>query len=156
VIGWWRVGAWAFVVSGVAALGWSAVAPVGDAAPLGAAARLAPTPTLSARAVPDSLVRRIVSRDPFRPDRRPSPVAYDPTRAGQPIVAPPPKPTLVLVGVVQGTDPTAVIEGLPGIEGPRVVRVGDVIGGLTVRAIATDGVRVVGLDTVWVLKVRKP
>jgi hypothetical protein len=104
----------------------------------------------------DSVAAALTARDPFRLARRPAAIAYDPQRVGEPEAPVPPKPVLTLVGVVLGADPTAVIEGLPGIEGPRVVRIGDVAGGLTVQRIAPDGVRIAGLDTVWVLKVRAP
>jgi hypothetical protein len=67
-----------------------------------------------------------------------------------------PKPTLVLVGVLDGRQPSAVIEGMPTVEGSRVVRVGDVIGGLTVKAISSRRVVISGMDTTWVLEVRQP
>jgi hypothetical protein len=67
-----------------------------------------------------------------------------------------PKPVLALVGLVHGADPTAVVEGFPGVEGGRVVRAGDWVGELRVVGIAADRVRIVGMDTVWVLKVREP
>ena len=42
---------------------------------------------------------------------------------------PAPKPVLTLVGVVwdKGRDPSALIDGLPGVDGPRPVRRGDVL-----------------------------
>jgi hypothetical protein len=44
-------------------------------------------------------------------------VAYDPARSDQAVVAEvPPKPGLMLVGIVASLEPTAVIEGFPGIE----------------------------------------
>ena len=58
--------------------------------------------------------------------------------------------------LVVGADPSAVIEGFPGIQGPRVVRPGDVIGQLTVRRIEAARVEVIGMDTTWMLTVRKP
>jgi hypothetical protein len=98
-----------------------------------------------------------VSRDAFRSARRPASVAYDPQRTGAPVeVAQAPKPALALVGLVGGADATAVIEGFPGIEGSRVVRVGDVVSGLRVKQIVTDRVVIVGMDTTWVLRVREP
>ena len=98
-----------------------------------------------------------MSRDAFRVDRRPAALAYDPARAGaQPAAPGPPKPSLTLVGLVAGHNATAVLEGLPGIEGSRVVRVGDVVSGLRVTRIEQDRVVIVGMDTTWVLKVREP
>ena len=99
-----------------------------------------------------------MSRDVFSSVRRPSATIYDPQQAASPTpVAPaPPKPTLRLLGLIDGADPTVVVEGFPGIEGSRVARSGDVVGGLTVQRIAAGEVRIVGMDTVWVLRVRGP
>src|SRR5213592_497528 len=65
----------------------------------------------------DSLSGGMIAHDPFRVARRPSPVAYDPVRVGQPPALTPPKPALALVGIVWdgGSDPTALLEGLPGV-----------------------------------------
>jgi hypothetical protein len=101
-------------------------------------------------------VTAIVSRDPFRIGRRPTLPAYDPQRLAEQLAPPPPRPTLVLVGVVNGKEPSAVIEGLPGIEGSRVVRVGDVVAGLKVKKITDGRVFIAGVDTTWVLEVREP
>jgi hypothetical protein len=51
---------------------------------------------------------------------------------------------------------TAIVQGFPGTEGVRVVRVGEVVGGLTVRAITRNEVRIAGMDTTWILRVRTP
>ncbi len=106
----------------------------------------------------DSLATTLVARDPFRLARRPAPLAYDPLRLLQPPAPPSPKPVLALVGIVWdgGRDPTALIEGFPGIEGPRSVRPGDTTAGLRVTRIAANRVVVVGLDTTWTLTVREP
>ena len=104
----------------------------------------------------DSLARFVVGVDPFRLSRRPALVQYDPLRAQEQLAPPAPKPVLQLAGIVWegGTDPVAVVEGLPGTDGPRVVRVGDVVAGLRVQRISRDNVRIEGADTTWVLKVR--
>lgn len=106
----------------------------------------------------DSLSAATVERDPFRLTRRPAGVTYDPLRLAEQMAPLPPKPALQLVGIVWegGRNPTALVEGLPGVEGLRVTRVGDVVGGLRVRSITVDAVRIVGMDTAWVLKVREP
>ncbi len=101
-------------------------------------------------------VGAIVSRDPFRIGRRPTLPAYDPQRLAEQLAPPAPKPTLLLVGVVNGTAPSAVIEGLPGVEGSRVMRVGDVVAGLQVKKIMDGRVVIIGMDTTWVLEVREP
>jgi hypothetical protein len=101
-------------------------------------------------------VAAIVSRDPFRIGRRPTLPAYDPQRLVEQLAPPAPKPALVLVGVVNGSDPSAVIEGFPGVEGSRVVRVGDAVAGLHIKKIAGGRVVIGGMDTTWVLEVREP
>ena len=101
-------------------------------------------------------VAAVVSRDPFRIGRRPLLPAYDPLRLAEQLAPPAPKPTLRLVGLVSGADPSAVIEGLPGVEGSRVLRVGDVVAGLSVKKISGNRVVIMGMDTTWVLEVREP
>jgi hypothetical protein len=85
-------------------------------------------------------------------------MVYDPLRSASAAaaVAAPPKPALVLTGIVWGTSPEAVLEGLPGVNGARVFRAGDIVSGLVVKRIEHGRVTVVGLDTVWVLTVRQP
>ena len=119
------------------------------------AAITAPAADSARRITPES-VTAIASRDPFRIGRRPVLPAYDPLRLTEQQAPPPPRPRLVLVGVVSGGEPSAVIEGLPGVEGSRVVRVGDVIAGLQIKQIANNRVVIAGMDTTWVLEVREP
>jgi hypothetical protein len=107
---------------------------------------------------PDSLAAVLVARDAFRVARRPASVVYDPTLVAQPSTPPPPKPALVLVGIVWdgGHDPAALVEGLPGTDGPRPVRRGETVGGLHVMRIVQNRVVITGLDTTWNLTVREP
>jgi hypothetical protein len=109
----------------------------------------------------DRLGRRVVAKDLFRFGRQAASTPYDPLSGaavspGASPVRTSPKPTLQVVGIVDGAEPQAVVEGLPGVNGARAVRVGDVIGGLTVQEIAAGVVRIAGLDTTWVLRVREP
>ncbi len=152
-----RMTAWACVVTGAGAVLWAAVAPA-VTVPGIAPPRLSTLWHASSRRYPaDSLARLAVSRDVFRLARRAASVTYDPQRASTPVDASQaPKPVLAVVGIVAGAEATAVIEGLPGVEGARVVRVGDVVTGLRVKQIATDRVTIVGMDTMWVLNVREP
>jgi len=101
-------------------------------------------------------VAAIVSRDPFRVGHRPALPAYDPLRLAEQLAPPPPRPALVLVGMMEGSLPSAVIEGFPGVEGARVVRAGDVIGLLAVKKVGSGRVVISGMDTTWVLQVREP
>jgi len=105
----------------------------------------------------DSLAAVAVSRDAFRFARHPAPVAYDPLRLAEQLAPRPAKPVLQLAGIVWDKEsPAALIEGIPGVEGPRVLRVGETVSGLSVKQIAPDRVVMVGMDTVWVLKVKAP
>jgi hypothetical protein len=151
----WGVGMW--VVAGGVALAVSGFAPVVTLTRSAALRRPSPPSAVPSPYPADSLARVAVSHDVFRSARRPGSVAYDPQRAAAPVeVTQPPKPVLTLLGLVAGAEPTAVIEGLPGVEGSRVVRVGDAVAGIKVQSIAGDHVRLVGMDTVWVLRVREP
>lgn len=107
------------------------------------------------RISPDS-VAMITAGDPFRITRRPALPAYDPLRLAEQLAPPPQRPALVLVGVLEGLQPSAVIEGFPGVEGARVVRLGDVISGLAIKKVGGERVVVMGMDTTWVLQVREP
>ncbi len=105
----------------------------------------------------DSSPQLVVARDVFRLGRQPAATAYDPDRGvNPPAVAQEPGPALRLVGIVTGRQAAALIEGLPGTEGTRVVRAGEHVGKLTVTAIGHGRVLVAGPDTVWVLTVRRP
>ena len=129
--------------------------PLGTVTPLDPPLRSAhSTQAAAAQRAVDSLARAVIVRNPFRIARSPAAKSYDPGTFGQPEAPPPPRPVLAVVGVVAGIDPTAVVEGLPGTDGARVVRVGDVVGSLRIQAIAGEKVRIVGMDTVWVLPVR--
>jgi len=155
-VGRWSLGLWAVPVTGLAAALWAAIAPVAEGV---APSAVVPRPVRSfpIRYAADSLAQATITGDLFRAGRRPAPVPYDPARGDQAAAADlPPKPVLSLVGIVAGPEPTALIEGFPGIEGARVTRVGDVVAGLRMQRIDLTGVRVVGMDTVWVLTVREP
>jgi hypothetical protein len=150
----WGVGAW--VVAGGVALAVSAFAPVVTLTPSAALRRPSPSSAVLRTYAADSFARLAVSRDVFRTARRAPALAYDPQRAAAPVEPQVPMPVLALLGIVAGAEATAVIEGFPGIEGARVVRVGDVLSGLRVKQIATDRVLVAGMDTTWMLRVREP
>jgi hypothetical protein len=152
-----RATVWTFAVSGAGVVLWAAVAPAVIAPHIGPP-RLSTPSHASARPYPDdSLARVAVSRDVFRSTRRSATVAYDPQRQAVPIETyRAPKPSLTLVGLLAGLEPTAVIQGIPSVEGDRVVRVGDVFAGLLVKQIVSDRVVIVGMDTTWVLRVREP
>lgn len=150
------MGVWGFLLSGVVALIASltvAVVP-GVVVRASRATAVREAPTLGYPA--DSLERVAVARDLFRTDRRPAALAYDPARGAAPLPDGPPKPQLLLTGIVWGDEPEAVIEGLPSATGPRVVRTGDSIGGVTIKRIEPSRLIATGFDTTWTLTVRVP
>lgn len=105
----------------------------------------------------DSLSEKVVARDPFRATRRPAVVAFDPNPAPPPSSEPPPpKPALAVTGIIWSREPSAVVEGFPGVEGARLVRVGEMVAGFRVRRITSQEVTVTGMDTTWILQVRTP
>ena len=107
--------------------------------------------------VADSVDLTLVNRDPFRMSRTPAEVPYSPLPPEPiPVEALPPKPQLMVSGIVWGSEPSALIEGLPGVEGVRVMKTGDSSGAIRVRRISRTEVTLVGMDTTWVLEVRKP
>lgn len=154
--GLWGVAVWAFPVSGIAGLILSFVVAVVPSEAV-VVRRSASLPTMTPSKYPaDSLSRVVVARDLFRVGRRPGVVAYDPVRGAAPLPDGPPKPQLVLTGVVWGDEPEAVVEGLPTTSGPRVVRVGDAVGGVTIKRIEPARLIAAGFDTTWTLTVRVP
>jgi hypothetical protein len=97
-----------------------------------------------------------VARDPFRLERKPSGVAYSLALEGAPSPAPrPPRPVIVVVGILGGPPWEALLEGVPGRPGSTLVRRGDTLSGLRVRSITKDTVRITDMDTTWVLTVRR-
>lgn len=98
----------------------------------------------------------LVARDPFRLDRRPATIAYTPAIETAPAPPPrPPRPQLIVAGIIGGPPWEALIEGIPGRQGSVLVRQGDTLAGLRVRSVGKDTVRVTGMDTTWTLSVRR-
>ncbi|HET7463778.1 MAG TPA: hypothetical protein VFJ82_21160 [Longimicrobium sp.] len=103
----------------------------------------------------------IARGDPFRLDRRPSPVAFNALPNGveggmgmPPAPPPPPRPQLSVSGIV-GPPWAALLDGVPGRDGSVMVRAGERVGELTVRRVGPDGVVVVGMDTTWRLSLKR-
>ncbi len=103
----------------------------------------------------DSVAGAIIRRNPFRIHRTAAVIRFDPTPGPVPDQPPPPpRPPLVLTGVVLGADPAALIEGLPGADGSRLLRAGDRHGDYQLRAIGADSVVITAADTTFVLRAR--
>jgi len=146
---------WFGAFTGLGAFVWVVVVPIRQSVPPSL-----PQPRGGGRAVrpyaADSLLAIASKKDLFRPNRRPASVLYDPAHLVAPVTSPVVKPTLQLVGLVAGHEGSAVVEGFPGVDGWQVVRKGDVVSGLRVQTISAASVVIVGLDTIWVLRVREP
>ena len=118
----------------------------------------APLPSLEAGADPEETVAAIVENNLFRRDRQApgtvsSAIAQSPTASRPPA---PPKPRLILRGLVGGPPWNAVVDGIPGRERGVVLRTGDTIAGLTVRGVRAGEVIVRGMDTTWTLRLSRP
>ena len=104
----------------------------------------------ASRAEVDSLSMAVRLAAPFQRNRTPA------AREAQPATvpaAPTPRPMLALRAIAGGSSPSAAIEGLPGADGPRLLRVGDTAAGIAVRRIRDGTVTLVGYDTTWVLRI---
>jgi hypothetical protein len=109
-----------------------------------------------ARPAPDTLalaVGEIADRTLVRPERT-SAEQHPSTQLTMPMAMPQPpssKPHLVLRGVLGGPPWDAIIEGIPGHDGSVVMRAGQSLGGITVRAVRRDTAYARGFDTTWAL-----
>jgi hypothetical protein len=150
------VALWPLAVAGVAAVMHAALAPVAPPLPRAARASRAVAQLTPHPYPADSLAALVQAGDVFRLGHRPAPVRYDPATGTGPQSWSPPvsRPALRLVGLIAGPTPVAAIEGLPGIEGGRLLKVGEQLAGYRVTSIEGGRVRVVGRDTVWVLTLR--
>ena len=133
--------------------GWLVFAPEGPRTASEMMTGAAGSTSPDAAASIDPLAGAAEKTAPFRPDGRPSRVAYDPARTVVPDYAPP-KPVLVVSGLVDGAVPLVVLEGVPGRDGPVLLGVGDTLAGLKIRRIKGGSVTITGMDTTWVLTVR--
>jgi hypothetical protein len=99
----------------------------------------------------DSLMGIIISRDAFRANRTPAAVRYGQAPEEGAAAIRRARPALRLTGVILGVRAAAVIEGLPGVTGARVVESGERYGDVVVGRISPDTVWVAGTDTTWAL-----
>lgn len=107
------------------------------------------------RAITDSVAFAAARSAAFRSSRLAARMRFDARRPEAPAAQPGPRPALTLAGIVWGRMPTAVLEGLPGIDGGRLVSKGEVINGVTIREITRGSVTAAGLDTTWTLRLRE-
>lgn len=108
----------------------------------------------------DSLEERgqyLIDNNPFRLSNEPPTVRYGvtpPPPKTNVTPARPPKPSLLLRGVLGGPPWRAIIEGIPGAPTAVVVREGERVGSLLVKEIRLAAVIVTGVDTAWKLAIR--
>lgn len=150
--------AWAIAVAGAIAAAHSwyvisrpGVAPAPAIWPVSETARPIAADSLAV------LASRIVGSDPFRLDRKPADVAYGATpdsTANRAPAAAPPRPPLVLVGIV-GPPWKALVDGVPGHDGSMVLQAGQVVAGLRVRDVTATGATISTTDTTWHLTVKR-
>ena len=143
-------------LSGMTALGWSLRWHAPEPEPIVAMAR-PPGQARASQVNRDSLSRVAMTDAVFRERRSLSPVAFDPSApqgASSPPSQGPPKPAPQLVGIAWGAEPVALLDGVPEMEGSRIMHRGDTAGGLRLRRITPGEVVVTGFDTTWVLRVR--
>lgn len=90
---------------------------------------------------------RLLARNLFRSARQPPGVPYDPSRT-EPVQRPQPF-SLVLVGLLHGAHPAALIQGFPGVEGARVLGLSEEFGGYRLVRLDVTGVTLLrGSDSV--------
>jgi len=65
------------------------------------------------------------------------------------------RPRLQLRGILGGPPWDALVEGVPGRDGAVVLRVGQTMSGITLRAVRRDSAFASGFDTTWALSLRR-
>lgn len=151
-----RVALWSTIGVVWIAAGLSSAEPIASANATMGTQREAPgeIPTINRDSV-RSGASMIREHDLFRLERKPSLVRSG--MAGQPFPVVPPapaapsRPTLTLGGVIEGTRPHAVIEGIPGHERGALLRPGEEVGGIRLLRMIGDTVVLQGMDTTWML-----
>ncbi len=142
---------------GAAAVRTSRARPDPVLAPPVQVAGIAPMRALSADSV-DMWMAEAIDGDPFRLSRRPATRASATAgRVDQPSLSPqrPPRPVLVLKGIVGGPPWQAIVSGLPGQPGETVVTSGARFETLVVQSIARDLVVIQAPDTAWRLTIKR-
>lgn len=113
-----------------------------------------------APAARQSALEASVAHDAFRRNRLAPARSYDGVQLEAARSAPPPvpiaRPVLILSGILWGAEPEALVDGIPGIDGSRLMHRGDSVAGLRLRTLTRDHVVLTGMDTTWTLFIRKP
>jgi hypothetical protein len=148
--------AWTASIVMLAIAGWS----IARAADTRAEARrtivsLPPVPSIVAESLA-AWSEAIASGNPFRFSRQPADVRFGEV-VDQPEVEPerPAPLVLRLLGTIGGPPWQGVVVGFPGREQSIVVRPGDEVDGVRVRAVGRDSAVVTGLDSTWTIRVER-
>jgi len=97
--------------------------------------------------------------NPFRIDRQPTNVRFDPwqpveVQASAPEPPAPPRPALVLAGILGGPPWNALVEGVPDRASGALLRIGEQISGIRFDGLRGDTAMFSGFDTTWALTPR--
>jgi hypothetical protein len=141
----------AVILATVASVGWYASGPRAGSVTPSRAIGAADIGVARPESI-DAAARAVAETDPFRLTRKPASVAYRPELEGVALPPKPPKPQLVLGGIVGSA---ALLDGVPGQTMTAILHVGDTVGGLRIRRIGRDTVVVTGADTTWRLTLRQ-
>ncbi len=101
---------------------------------------------------------RLRQRDPFRLERKPTDVRYNPWEPVVTVAAPTAarvRPPLTLAGLLGGPPWNALIEGIPGRENGVLLQLGDSANGVRFVALRGDTVVLAAFDTTWSLTARR-
>jgi hypothetical protein len=149
-------------IGAVAAIGtivaWTTAIPKSPIAELTITAGGAAPAALDTMALGASAMR-LRLRDPFRLDRKPTDVRYNPWEPVATVAPPPPapvRPPLALAGLLGGPPWNALIEGIPGRENGVLLQLGDSMNGVRFVALRGDTVLLAAFDTTWSLTARRP
>lgn len=147
--------------AGLAGWSWSRARSL-DPAPEPSAVRARPSTRVPRRVtIHSDQLDEAVAQDPFRADRRPAPLRFAmpgdaPPPAAAPGGGPPPRPPLALVATSVLSAGRGFAMLAVGDQAPRMVRVGDTLGGVRLRDVRRGKVTVVFRDSVIVLEMRGP
>ena len=150
----------AVLVSTVLALAtvaaWTTAVPVPVMEPRDLEAAVRPIPPIDTLALATAAAR-IRARNPFRLDRKPADVRYNPWESSAPVAVPEPRravPPLALAGLI-GPPWNALVEGIPGREPGALLKLGEALNGITFVSLRGDTVLLAGFDTTWTLTARQ-
>lgn len=127
---------------GAAAVVWSSTTPLDGRAAAIAPVRPPPRASAPQQGRNGVTAAAVARRNVFRSDRSPPGRPFEPFAAPAPPPPPVPAPSLTLLGVMLGTPRAAVLGGLPGEPGPRLLEEGERVGDVRVLRVTADSATV--------------